>query len=346
MSPPGVPTRHSAELLTHFLSAPRAPPTPGRAAKTFTRLRFDEARWEPVPLGERLPRRPGPRRVVRRRLRPSVSRGRSVLRSIATHRGTRGAAGPRFPASAPFSVPSPANGALANRKAAAITIGAVPELHVLRVFTDDDGAWGNPLGIFLEGPAVPEADRLRIAAELGFSETVFVDDRRAGRIRIYTPAVELPFAGHPTVGTAWLLARVGMPVETLRPPAGDLPVRVENDGAHVEGRPEWSPYEDRQAGSPAEVESLSEAPEEDSNIYVWAWIDEAAGTIRARGFAPAAGIEEDEASGSAALALSAKLGRPIKIHQGRGSVLLARPTAEGRAEVGGNVRLAEVREFG
>lgn len=220
----------------------------------------------------------------------------------------------------------------------------MPELHVLRVFTDDAGEWGNPLGVFLDGAAVPEADRLPIAAELGFSETVFVDDRKAGRIRIYAPAVELGFAGHPTVGTAWLLAETGTPVDTLRPPAGDLAVRVDGDVAYVEGRPEWSPPNDfRRLGSPAEVEALDGPPEEDAYVYTWAWIDEAAGIIRARSFPTAAGIAEDEATGSAALALCARLERPITIRQGRGSVIVARPTRDGRAEVGGHVRLAELR---
>ena len=64
-----------------------------------------------------------------------------------------------------------------------------------------------------------------MAAELGLSETVFVDDARQGVLRIFTPATELEFAGHPTVGSAWLLAREGEPVEVLRPPAGEVPVR-------------------------------------------------------------------------------------------------------------------------
>src|ERR1044072_2865197 len=82
-------------------------------------------------------------------------------------------------------------------------------LHVLRVFTAADGEWGNPLGIFLDGAEVPAERRQAVAAELGFSETVFVDDRRTGACRIFTPGSELGFAGHPSVGTAWLLARGG-----------------------------------------------------------------------------------------------------------------------------------------
>ena len=80
------------------------------------------------------------------------------------------------------------------------------ELHVLRVFCGP-AAGGNPLGVFLNGSEVPDARRQEIAAELGFAETVFVDDSARGEIRIYTPGEEVPFAGHPVVGTAWLLAR-------------------------------------------------------------------------------------------------------------------------------------------
>jgi predicted PhzF superfamily epimerase YddE/YHI9 len=219
----------------------------------------------------------------------------------------------------------------------------VLELHVLRVFVNEDREWGNALGVFVEGRAIPADDRQRVAAALGFSETVFVDERAAGRIRIHTPTMELPFAGHPTVGAAWLLARLGQPVAALRPPAGEVAVRFEDGIAWIAARPEWSPpFEHRQLASPAEVRALDGVGDE--NVYAWAWIDEAAGTIRARSFAPGAGIAEDEATGSAALTLCALLGRPITVHQGHGSVLLARPCADGRAEVGGRVVLDEVRE--
>jgi predicted PhzF superfamily epimerase YddE/YHI9 len=227
----------------------------------------------------------------------------------------------------------------------------VAELHVLRVFVNEDGEWGNPLGVFLDGGDVPEAARQGVAAELGFSETVFVDDREEGRLRIFTPEVELPFAGHPTVGAAWLLRRAGAPVAALRVPAGEVGVREESEpvygksqATYVDALPEWSPeFEYVELNSPAEVKALDGPPPGVGAAYMWAWIDEAAGTIRARSFVPEAGIVEDEATGSAAIALCARLGRPVTIHQGHGSVLLARPLASGRVEVGGGVRLAEVR---
>jgi predicted PhzF superfamily epimerase YddE/YHI9 len=221
----------------------------------------------------------------------------------------------------------------------------VPELHVLRVFVNEDGEWGNPLGVFLDGGQVPEAARQRVATELGFSETVFVEDRESGRLRIFTPGLELPFAGHPSVGSAWLLARTGTPVAALRPPAGEVGVRADGDQTYISARPEWSPDLDYvELASPGAVRGLSGAPEGSEAAYTWAWIDEDAGTIRARCFIEEAGIAEDEATGSAAIVLAGRLGRPVTIHQGHGSVLVARPLGEGRVEVGGGVRLDEVRD--
>lgn len=221
----------------------------------------------------------------------------------------------------------------------------MPTLHVLRVFVNEDGEWGNPLGVFLSGAEVPEADRRRIAAELGFSETVFVEDRQSGRIRIFTPAIELPFAGHPTVGAAWLLAREGAAPASLLTAAGEVDCRVEDGSAYVAGRPEWCPsFEYVELDDPARVRALDGPPGGSGAVYAWAWIDEDAGTLRARCFVEEAGIPEDEATGSAAIPLCARIGRPLTVHQGHGSVLTARPLGDGRVEVGGAVRLEELRE--
>jgi predicted PhzF superfamily epimerase YddE/YHI9 len=219
------------------------------------------------------------------------------------------------------------------------------ELHVLRVFTGDDGSWGNPLGVFLDGPSVPEGERQGVARDLGFSETVFVDDARRGEIRIFTPTVEIPFAGHPVVGTAWLLARERGGVSVLRTPAGEVPVREEREWTYAAARPEWAPdFEFVQVGSPAEVEALEGPPKKDAEVGVWAWIDEDAGVLRERVFAEPFGIPEDEATGAAAVALTARLGRPLDIRQGRGSRIVSRPLEDGMVEIAGRVELAEVRD--
>jgi predicted PhzF superfamily epimerase YddE/YHI9 len=221
----------------------------------------------------------------------------------------------------------------------------VARLHVLRVFCAEDGSGGNPLGVFLDGPAVPDGERQAVARELGFAETVFVDDRERAEIRIFTPATELPLAGHPLVGTAWLLRDGGAIPEVLRPPAGEAPVRYEREVTFVAARPEWGPQFDFvQASSPDEVEALGGAPEGHGNVGVWAWIDEETGSIRERVFVPEAGVPEDEATGSAALRLCAQLGRPIEIRQGAGSLIYARPLDGETAEIGGRVVREKARE--
>ena len=219
------------------------------------------------------------------------------------------------------------------------------QLHVLRVFVGHDGRFGNPLGVVLEGGSVPADDRQALASHLGFSETVFVDDAARGEIRIFTPAAELPFAGHPTVGTAWLLAREREPVPALHPPAGEVPVRYDGELTWTAGRPEWGPpFQYIEVGSPADVDGLDGPPPGHGLAAVWAFEDEAAGRVRSRVFLAELGIDEDEATGSAAVGLAAQLGREIEIRQGRGSIIHARPVDNGMVEVGGLVTLDEVRE--
>jgi predicted PhzF superfamily epimerase YddE/YHI9 len=218
----------------------------------------------------------------------------------------------------------------------------MPQLHLLRVFCADDGSGGNPLGVFLHGTEVPPDRRQAVAAELGLSEIVFVDDAERGEVRIFTPAVELDFAGHPAVGTAWLLGGV----ELLRAPAGELAVTRDGQTVYVAARPAWGPaWEFTQLGSPCEVEALDGPPGGHDLMAAWAWIEESAGTIRARAFPVRIGIAEDEATGSAATKLCAQLGRPIDILQGRGSRILARPGADGFVEIGGRSVVDEVRDY-
>lgn len=83
--------------------------------------------------------------------------------------------------------------------------------HVLDVFTTVPFA-GNPLAVVLDAEGLDEAAMLSITREFNLSETVFVlpaqDPINTARLRIFTPGGELPFAGHPTVGTAALLADI------------------------------------------------------------------------------------------------------------------------------------------
>jgi predicted PhzF superfamily epimerase YddE/YHI9 len=219
-------------------------------------------------------------------------------------------------------------------------------LHVLRVFTTPGGEHGNGLGVFLRGEETPLARRQAVAHDLGFAETVFVDDRERAEMRIHTPELELPFAGHPSVGTAWLLREVQEEVAALRPPAGEVQVRYEHEIVWVAARPEWSPpFDYIECASLREVDALEGAPGSERWAYCWAWENEGAGQVRARSFVAGAGIAEDEATGSAALALCGQLGRPIEVRQGRGSQIFASPAGEGFVEIGGRVVLDETRDY-
>jgi trans-2,3-dihydro-3-hydroxyanthranilate isomerase len=120
----------------------------------------------------------------------------------------------------------------------------VPTLayHVVDVFTDRAYA-GNPLAVVLDADDLSAEQMQAVAREFNLSETAFpLPPSDAGaadyRVRIFTAGQELPFAGHPSVGTAWLLARLGR----IRPGAvrqecgaGILPVEVAADGATLTG---------------------------------------------------------------------------------------------------------------
>jgi predicted PhzF superfamily epimerase YddE/YHI9 len=213
------------------------------------------------------------------------------------------------------------------------------------VFCDERDGGGNELAVFLDGSEVPAGRRQAVAAELGLSETVFVDDAAAGAIAIFTPAAELDFAGHPTVGTAWLLARERAPVAALNPSAGEVPVRYSGEDAFVTARPEWGPQFDlRRVEDAAAVEALDPPTGESDMVGVWAFADEGAGAVRARVFPVAIGIPEDQATGAAAVQLAVRLGRELEIRQGRGSRIVARALGDGRAEVGGRTVLEAVRD--
>ncbi|MFF1375632.1 PhzF family phenazine biosynthesis protein [Streptomyces sp. NPDC058308] len=216
-------------------------------------------------------------------------------------------------------------------------LDALDALDVVRVFCGPDGRHGNELGVVRDGARmrVP-GDRQAFAGKLGFSETVFVDDPERGVIDIYTPTLRLPFAGHPCVGTAWLLD-----VPELVTPAGVVEARQDGEFSWITARADWAPPRTlRRYGSAAEVDAL-DVPPQGEWIYAWAWEDEAAGRVRARGFPGRGdGIDEDEATGAAALLLTHELGRALNITQGRGSQLLTAPGPEGLIEVGGRVRLA------
>ncbi len=259
------------------------------------------------------------------------------------------------------------------------------------VFTDTP-LEGNPLAVFTDARTIPPQRMQRIAREMNLSETVFVLPAETGgdaRIRIFTPANELPFAGHPTLGTALVLGETTRKdLVRLETGAGMVPVEIEReDGRIVSGRmqqpiPTWEPYE--RAGellaavgvgsSHLPVEAYRNGPR---HVYVALESEDAVAAVapdlgalarlpdigvncfagsgtswKTRMFAPAYGVAEDPATGSAAGPLAVHLarhgqiawGQQIEIRQGaeigRPSTLYARVEGQGdridRVEVAGS----------
>ena len=216
----------------------------------------------------------------------------------------------------------------------------MPVVHVVRVFCDSEGQFGSPLGVVLDGPAIPPERRQPLATELGFSETVYVDDPDTGQLRIFTPAAELPFAGHPLVGTAWLLShQLNGPVTQLNPPAGPVSTWTGDDRVWIRAPLAAAPFwRLNHMADATTVDAMIEPPHPDQDAdQFWAWIDQDAGTVRARVFAARYGVPQDEACGSASMLLAAHLGRAITIQHGSGSLVHASPAPNAMADVGGRV---------
>ncbi len=216
------------------------------------------------------------------------------------------------------------------------------EVTVLRVFTDQDGKFGNPLGV-VDAKQVASADRQQLAAQLGYSETVFVEIPSAGsataRAAIYTPRIEIPFAGHPCVGASWWLRANGTPINTLAVPVGIVQVHYAGELVGVSARSEWAPeFAVHEFDSVDQVLAADPVDfPDDTAHYLWAWIDESAGALRSRMFAANLGVPEDEATGSAAMRMTDYLSRDLRITQGRGSMLETTWSAEGWVSVAGRV---------
>jgi trans-2,3-dihydro-3-hydroxyanthranilate isomerase len=114
-------------------------------------------------------------------------------------------------------------------------------LRWVDVFTERALA-GNPLAVVLEAEGLSSTEMQAIARETNLSETTFVlpPEKRgyAAKVRIFTPHVELPFAGHPTVGTGWVLIDEGLvgsdaPTFILEEGVGPIPVRVDRGSGSI-----------------------------------------------------------------------------------------------------------------
>ena len=253
---------------------------------------------------------------------------------------------------------------------------------VVDVFTDTP-LQGNPLAVFLDARELSDGLMQRIARELNLSETVFLlpDDR----VRIFTPSTELPFAGHPVLGAAFVIGKEHV---ELRTGAGVVPVRF-RDG-YGEMQQPTPTLESFDAGpqllialglerSDLPIEAYRNGP---LHVYVSVADERVVASLRpdmralaqlgtigvscfahtgkqvkTRMFAPSLGVAEDPATGSAAGPLALHLarhgriafGEEIEIRQGeeigRPSLLRARVEEGEKVFVGGSAVLIARGEF-
>jgi trans-2,3-dihydro-3-hydroxyanthranilate isomerase len=270
---------------------------------------------------------------------------------------------------------------------------------VADVFTDT-ALTGNQLAVFTDGRDVDDETMQKLAKEMNFSETVFVlpaSDGAHARIRIFTPVAELPFAGHPVLGSAYVLAGPMQLGEIrLETQVGVIPVTLEREGARItfgwmsQPVPQHEPFAEAtaveellgiQSQLPVELyhqgpgfaylevasrEALAALSPDFAALaritdYGISCFAGAGSSWRTRMFAPASGVPEDPATGSAAGPLAMHLARhgriafgdEIQISQGdevgRPSKLYARvtgtPERTETIEVGGSAVIVARGEF-
>ena len=222
---------------------------------------------------------------------------------------------------------------------------------VTDVFTDTP-LTGNQLAVFTDARGIDEETMQKLAKEMNFSETVFVLPAEAGghvRIRIFTPALELPFAGHPILGSAFVLAGpLQLGEIRLETGQGIVPVTLEREGARISFGRMQQPIPDHEPFAAAEpLQELlgvrSQLPVEiyylgPSHVYLELGSPEEVAALRpdfgalealtsagvncfagsgsqwkTRMFAPGSGASEDPATGSAAGPLVLHLARHGRI---------------------------------
>jgi trans-2,3-dihydro-3-hydroxyanthranilate isomerase len=228
------------------------------------------------------------------------------------------------------------------------------DLHpffVCDVFTSEP-LEGNQLGVFIDGRPFGSEQMQRLAQEMNFAETVFLLPPQEGadvRLRIFTPRAELPFAGHPVLGTAFVVgAGQGVDAVILETGAGLIPIALERDGDRIVfGRmsqpiPVWEPFERERELLDALGAKSSQLPVElyrngPPHVYVQLRSEEDVAALRpdlgtltdlevavncfagsgrswkTRMFYPSAGVNEDPATGSAAGPLAVHLARHGRI---------------------------------
>jgi trans-2,3-dihydro-3-hydroxyanthranilate isomerase len=257
---------------------------------------------------------------------------------------------------------------------------------LLDVFTDEPFT-GNQLAVYTDARALPEDRLQRIAREMNLSETVFMLPAQGegdARLRIFTPRAELPFAGHPLVGAAWVYGRAtSLGRIVFETGAGLVPLELERSGDRLsratmtQPRPAFTETDDTAEllaalgldgcvdavladngvrSALVEVESLEVLAGLEPDLGRIARFEAAQtvgvyalhrGDVRLRVFAPAVGVAEDPATGSACGPIGARLAGqgkvpagPMTVHQGvelgRPSVLTVELTPDGDVLVGGS----------
>jgi predicted PhzF superfamily epimerase YddE/YHI9 len=218
------------------------------------------------------------------------------------------------------------------------------DVHVVRVFTDKNGAYGSPVSIIVdEAKRISPEKRQEITRQIGFSETVFINKLHLAEVSIYALQNEIPFAGSASIGAAWYISKLqGKQVETIICQDNTIKIQFEEGLTWVMVEdlsilPNWNLVKLASASKVEEL-SVSEKPFKEHS-YAWAWIDESyeIGRIRARTFAPDWDIPEEQANGSGSMLLAHKLGRSIAIVHGNGSCIRAIAGSTGVVAVGGLV---------
>src|SRR6267378_8532188 len=116
--------------------------------------------------------------------------------------------------------------------------------RILNVFAREGRLTGNPLCVFEDGRGLDDATQQALARQFNLSETTFIlpSEKATARVRIFTPGYEMPFAGHPTLGTAHVCRALGLAGDrlTLEMPAGIIPVRAAGDRWTLQAKaPSW-----------------------------------------------------------------------------------------------------------
>lgn len=228
-------------------------------------------------------------------------------------------------------------------------MGKSVAVSIFRVFVNKNNKFGNPVGIILdENRQISTTHRQEIATNLNFSESVFINDSETGAVSLFNPKSEVDFSGYALIGTAHFINSIlDKHPDSLHCNAGRVRTWQEKDltwiRANLKNTPPWR-HEQLPNASAIDKIPASQAKSK-KHTMVWAWLNQNKGIIRARTFAPDWGIPEDEANGSGSMQLAISLGRDLEIHQGKGSIIYAKPVGKDFADVGGRVKAGPIKEI-